>query len=220
MSKSSFVHAMQQQQNAHDPGASQLSSIHSRSSAHVNQIQGGSSAQGKMSAGIGMLMEQRPGALPMGILILSLIAIFFCVCLCVVLHHQAARREYNRLGDCGPYKLALRLWGRRPASMKPRPSLSGQDSAAEVELREPVATIVVTRAESSRPTAMAVRAGSLTKKQTPPPPPRAAGAGGVRLRQPRRQRPVRDLGAALRRVGVEGVAGARRTLCTACATLM
>ena len=48
MSKSSFVHAMQQQQNAHDPGASQLSSIHSHSSAHVNQIQGDSSAQGKM----------------------------------------------------------------------------------------------------------------------------------------------------------------------------
>ena len=68
---------MQQQQGAHEPGASQLSSIHSRSSAHVNQIQGDSSAQGKMSAGIGMLMEQRPGALPMGILILSLIAIFF-----------------------------------------------------------------------------------------------------------------------------------------------
>ena len=171
MSKSDFVHAMQQQQNAHDPGASQLSSIHSRSSAHVNQIQGDSSAQGKMSAGIGMLMEQRPGALPMGILILSLIAIFFCVCLCVgcCIIKRLDENDGFDWEDCGPYKLAVRLWGRRPASMKPRPSLSGQDSAAEVELREPVATIVVTRAESSRPRAMAVRAGSLTKKQTPAP---------------------------------------------------
>ena len=72
MSKSDFVHAMQQQQGAHEPGASQLSSIHSRSSAHVNQIQGDSSAQGKLRAGIGMLMEQRPGALPMGLRRLSL----------------------------------------------------------------------------------------------------------------------------------------------------
>ena len=116
-----------------------------------------------------MLMEQRPGALPMGILILSLIAIFFCVCLCVgcCIIKRLDDNDGFDWEDCGPCKLAAA--GRRPASMKPRPSLSGQDSAAEVELREPVATIGRDAGRVVAPDGDGRPRGQPDQKCTPPP---------------------------------------------------